>query len=533
MDLGLDGKTAVVLGASQGMGLAIAEALAAEGANVAMFARRRDVLEREAERIGALAVPGDLTSAEHREQLVGTTIAAFGGIDVLVLNGGGPPAGTAVGARRGRRRGGRGAAPRPARASRGDVPPPPARERRRPHRGDRVDLGEGADREPRALERRATRRRRLAEDALARARARGHHGEHDRPGAHRHRAPARPLRARRPLGRGAGDDPGGAARAARGDRGSGLLPRVGARLVRHGDDALRRRRPRARARPDAPLPRQRPPRGGGSRGSRGARAGRRWCRPATTSTCRTRPSRWPTRSRSRASGHRKDGGAVYYVDVTVREAKWVERILPFLRPDGATIVPEARGGAVGDDLRGSPSARAAPRWSGRSRWQRRSPSTPPATTSTRLPKGPASEAVATDVPAAKLLRLGDVIVARRQDADPYAARPPQRDREHDARRRGRPRGAPAGEAGRRQRHDGAGPRRRGARDHRRAHLPGRRHRAPARRRHRPRRRRRPVRRAPVRAGHPRRARRGRHRREDGSQPPASSSSTGRSARSAA
>src|SRR5436309_1109501 len=56
MDLGLRGRTAVVCGASAGMGLAIAEALAAEGANVAMFARRRELLEREAERIGALAV---------------------------------------------------------------------------------------------------------------------------------------------------------------------------------------------------------------------------------------------------------------------------------------------------------------------------------------------------------------------------------------------------------------------------------------------------------------------------------------------
>ena len=62
MDLGLTGRTAIVLGASQGMGLAIAEALAAEGANVSVFARRRDVLEREAERIGALAVRGDLTN---------------------------------------------------------------------------------------------------------------------------------------------------------------------------------------------------------------------------------------------------------------------------------------------------------------------------------------------------------------------------------------------------------------------------------------------------------------------------------------
>jgi len=52
MELGLAGRTAIVCGASSGMGLAIAESLAAEGANVAMFARRRELLEREAERIG-------------------------------------------------------------------------------------------------------------------------------------------------------------------------------------------------------------------------------------------------------------------------------------------------------------------------------------------------------------------------------------------------------------------------------------------------------------------------------------------------
>jgi 3-oxoacyl-[acyl-carrier protein] reductase len=44
MDLGLEGRTAVVCGASAGMGLAIAGALAAEGVNVAMFARRREGL---------------------------------------------------------------------------------------------------------------------------------------------------------------------------------------------------------------------------------------------------------------------------------------------------------------------------------------------------------------------------------------------------------------------------------------------------------------------------------------------------------
>jgi len=97
LNLGLHGRTAIVCGASGGMGLAISEALAAEGANVAMFARRRDVLEREAERIGALAVRGDLTVPADLEKLVERTVKAFGGVDVLVNNGGGPPPGPAEG----------------------------------------------------------------------------------------------------------------------------------------------------------------------------------------------------------------------------------------------------------------------------------------------------------------------------------------------------------------------------------------------------------------------------------------------------
>jgi 3-oxoacyl-[acyl-carrier protein] reductase len=96
VDLGLRGKTAIVCGASSGMGLAVAEALAAEGANVAMFARRRDMLEREADRIGALAVRGDLIVPKDLAKLVEQTVGAFGGIDVLVNNGGGPPAGPAA-----------------------------------------------------------------------------------------------------------------------------------------------------------------------------------------------------------------------------------------------------------------------------------------------------------------------------------------------------------------------------------------------------------------------------------------------------
>jgi 3-oxoacyl-[acyl-carrier protein] reductase len=95
MQLGLDGRTAIVCGASSGMGLAIAEGLAAEGANVAMLARRRAVLEREAERIGALAVRGDVTVPADLERLVERTLEAFGGIDIVVLNSGGPPPGPA------------------------------------------------------------------------------------------------------------------------------------------------------------------------------------------------------------------------------------------------------------------------------------------------------------------------------------------------------------------------------------------------------------------------------------------------------
>jgi 3-oxoacyl-[acyl-carrier protein] reductase len=97
MELGLSGRTAIVCGASAGMGLAIAEALAAEGANVSMFARRREVLEREAERIGGLAVRGDVTNPADLKRLVDRTLAAFGSVDILINNSGGPPRTAAVG----------------------------------------------------------------------------------------------------------------------------------------------------------------------------------------------------------------------------------------------------------------------------------------------------------------------------------------------------------------------------------------------------------------------------------------------------
>src|ERR1051326_3169546 len=92
MDLGLSGRTAIVGGASSGLGLAAAEALAEEGAQVVMLARRRDVLEAEARRIGGLAVPGDVREQADIERVVKTAVEKYDGIDILVLNSGGPPA---------------------------------------------------------------------------------------------------------------------------------------------------------------------------------------------------------------------------------------------------------------------------------------------------------------------------------------------------------------------------------------------------------------------------------------------------------
>lgn len=63
---------------------------------MAMFARHREELIREAERLGALAVRGDLTNPLDLERLVEKTLEAFGGIDILVNNGGGPPRTLAV-----------------------------------------------------------------------------------------------------------------------------------------------------------------------------------------------------------------------------------------------------------------------------------------------------------------------------------------------------------------------------------------------------------------------------------------------------
>jgi 3-oxoacyl-[acyl-carrier protein] reductase len=95
VDLGLTGRTALVCGASSGLGLASAEALAEEGANVVLFARRAEELEGHAERLGGIAVAGDVREDADLERAVSTAVERFGGVDVLVWNGGGPPPGGA------------------------------------------------------------------------------------------------------------------------------------------------------------------------------------------------------------------------------------------------------------------------------------------------------------------------------------------------------------------------------------------------------------------------------------------------------
>ena len=100
MDLGLTGKSALVTGASKGMGKACALGLAAEGARVAMCARTEAGLVAAAAEVRArtgaevLAVTADVTRAEDVKALVARTRQAFGGVDILVANAGGPPRGS-------------------------------------------------------------------------------------------------------------------------------------------------------------------------------------------------------------------------------------------------------------------------------------------------------------------------------------------------------------------------------------------------------------------------------------------------------
>lgn len=99
MNLGLKGRRALVCAASKGLGRAIATALSAEGALVAICSRQKDAIEQTAREIeaqtGNRALPfvADLSRGEEVDALIDAATAALGGIDVLVNNFGGPPAG--------------------------------------------------------------------------------------------------------------------------------------------------------------------------------------------------------------------------------------------------------------------------------------------------------------------------------------------------------------------------------------------------------------------------------------------------------
>ena len=87
----LEGKVAIVTGSGRGIGRAIAETFAREGAKVVVSARTEDEIEDVARRIGeqggeAIAVPTDITREQDVERLVNRTIGAFGQVDILVNN---------------------------------------------------------------------------------------------------------------------------------------------------------------------------------------------------------------------------------------------------------------------------------------------------------------------------------------------------------------------------------------------------------------------------------------------------------------
>ncbi len=94
MDLGLKGKRAVVAGASAGLGLGCATALAAEGASVVIGSRTEERIAAAAETIdGAVGLVADVSTVDGAVDFVTRGMEALGGIDILIANAGGPPPG--------------------------------------------------------------------------------------------------------------------------------------------------------------------------------------------------------------------------------------------------------------------------------------------------------------------------------------------------------------------------------------------------------------------------------------------------------
>ena len=94
MELDLTDRRALVCGGSRGLGAATAAALAEEGARVAVVARDRASLRSLADTLGAEAIACDLSEATGPAAAVDAAVAALGGLDLLLVNAGGPRAGT-------------------------------------------------------------------------------------------------------------------------------------------------------------------------------------------------------------------------------------------------------------------------------------------------------------------------------------------------------------------------------------------------------------------------------------------------------
>jgi 3-oxoacyl-[acyl-carrier protein] reductase len=93
MDLGLQGRVALVTGASSGIGFGIAQMLAADGATMAVSSPTKDRIEAAAEQIGARAYVHDSKEIDAAPGLIDRVEADLGGLSVLVFNTGGPPGG--------------------------------------------------------------------------------------------------------------------------------------------------------------------------------------------------------------------------------------------------------------------------------------------------------------------------------------------------------------------------------------------------------------------------------------------------------